>query len=479
MFTFQRAIMSFGKLPAESLLLLSLLCIALIPSSCGGSSGTSTISPVPASSPLQVNVGDDPCDRVASLVVDFTAVNLKDDKGNSVPAMNGSSSVEFIHLLGTMQSISLVNVPKGTYPGAEISISSADISYLSPISGELTNQKVTGPWTVSFPISPAMTVTSDAVALNLHLAVGDSVSFDSSGNIVFNPKFTPDVFQGGSGNGHNHQYGGVDHGTGRISNISGSSFTLNMLQSSKPHVVHVDANTQFDGVDGISGLAVGMIVTVDADMQADGSLLAQEVDLAEHGSGGMTASGMMIAFTGSPATQITLIGQDASGTGVSSDDMGEMISANLDSNTVFKIDAGNVDLTGLPFTPGFSSTELYNGQAIEIVSGSGMMHDSKSENDTQSGSANVTEVHLENQGIRGVVSNHAANGNEKTFTLNLAAESYFSHVTGATSLMVFQRQDTEVWGPGTITDGANVVVHGLLFGGSDNYKLVASRIVVH
>ncbi len=458
-----------------ALFLLTLAAIILV-----GCSGSHSIVPAGGSqlsaTPLQISVGDDPCDRVASLVLDFTAVDLKNDKG-AFSALKGPSSVEFMHLLGALQSISLVDAPKGNYSSADLTIASAAISYLDPLTGQMAQQKLTGPWTASVVFSPAMTIDSSSVALNLHLAVGDSVSFDSNGNISFSPKFTPDIFQAGSVGHHGAQYGGIDRVMGRVSSVSGNSFQLAMMQSAQLVTIQTGSSTTFERISGMNGLQAGMVVRVAANMQSDGTLLATNVSAAGRGSKGMAASGLVTSASGSPITQLTIVEQDVSGSGASQDDLGATLIANLDSRASFSMNSSGVDLVGLPFTPEFSSNSVFSGQAVEIVSDSGMMHDTSSS--THQGSASVSEVHLEQQGIRGTVSSHSANGNEATFTLNVASESFFAHLTGATSLMVFQRPDTEIWGPGTISDGASVVVHGLLFGGSDNYKLVASRIVAH
>lgn len=469
-------VMTAGQRSSAPFALLLLTLAAIILVGCGGSHSAlpSDGSPLSAT-PLQISVGDDPCDRVASLVLDFTAVDLKNDKG-AFSALKGPSSVEFMHLLGALQSLSLVDAPKGNYSGADLTIASAAISYLDPVTGQLAQQKLTGPWTASMAFSPEMTIDSSPVALNLHLAVGDSVSFDSSGHIVFTPKFTPEIFRTSVGH-HGAQYGGIDHAMGRVSSVSGNSFILAMMQSTQPVTIQTASSTAFEHISGMNGLQAGMIVRVVAEMQSDGTLLASYVSAAGHGSSGMAASGVVTSTSGSPITQITIIGHDVSGSGTSSDDLGSSLTAVLDSSATFSMNSSGVDLVGLPFVPEFTSSSVFSGQAVELVSSGGMMHDTSS--DSHHGTASVSEIHLEQQGIRGTVSAHSANGNEATFTLNVASESFFAHLTGATSIKVFQRPDTEIWGPETISDGASVVVHGLLFGGSDNYKLVASRIVVH
>lgn len=463
--------------PSLALVLAVLAAVTMV--GCGGTNSTHNGNDSnPSTTALQVNVGDDPAERVAALVLDITAVALTNSNGGTVSVLAAPTSVEFIHLMGSLQSLSLVSVPQGAYTKATISISSAVVTYLSPATGQITQQTISGPWNTTVNFNPPLTINSGSVAFNLHLDVGHSISLDSSGNITFTPVFAAEMFLGGSNGSHDHQYGGLDHVTGTVTNISGNSFVLAMMQSSQTVTVNTDSHTEFEHIGGIGAMVVGMIVMVDADLQADGTLLAREVSLAEHDSNGMQAEGLIVSVAGNPATQLALIAHDGAGSGMSHDDMGGTITVNLDSNTVFSIDTGHVDLTGLPFTPSFSSSNVFKGQSVEVVSNTGMGHD----RDDHDGGMHygtvsaATEVNLEEQGLRGVVANYSANGIQATFTLKMAADSLFASLTGTTSITVYQQASTALWGLSSVTNGATVEVHGLLFVNSGTYSLVASRI---
>jgi len=469
----------FKKLPASTVGLILLVLITVILSGCGGTSNASrNQSSNPATAALQVSVGDDPCDRVAALVANISSVTLTNSSGGTVSVLAAPTSVEFIHLMGSLQSLSLVNVPQDTYTKATVSISSARVTYLSPATGQLVQQTLTGPWNVDVTVHPSLTITSGSMALNLHLDVGHSISLDGSGNIVFTPIFTAEMFHGGSAGNHDHQYGGLDHVTGTVTGISGNSFVLTMMQSSETVTVSTDSKTEFEHIGGIGALVVGMIVTVDAELQADGTLLAREVSLAEHDANGMQAEGLIVSVAGNPATQLALIAHDGAGSGMSPDDMGGTITVNLDSNTAFGIDSSHVDLTGLPFTPVFTASNIFKGQSVEVVSNSGMGHDGGDDHGgMHHGTVSAaTEVNLEEQGLRGVVANYSANGSQATFALNVAPDSLFASLAATTSITVYQQASTSLWGLSSVANGATVEVHGLLFVDSGNYKLVASRI---
>jgi hypothetical protein len=465
-----------SRTSAVGLVLLMLAAVILI--GCGGGNSTNGGNHVnPSTAALQVNVGDDPSDRVAALVLNINSVTLTNSSSQTVSVLPAPTSVEFMHLMGSLQSLSLVNVPQDTYTKATITISSAVVTYLSPATGQLTQQTITGPWSPSVNVNPPLTISSGSMALNLHLDVGHSVSLDGNGNITFTPVFRAEMFHGGSGGNHDHQYGGLDHVTGTVTSISANSFVLTMMQSSQSVTVYIDSHTEFEHIGGIGAMVGGMIVMVDADLQADGTLLAREVSLAEHDSNGMQAEGLIVSIAGSPATQLALIAHDGAGSGMSHDDMGGTITVNLDSNTAFSIDSSHVDLTGLPFTPAFSSSNIFKGQSVEVVSNSGMGHDEDDQGGMPHGTVSAaTDVNLEEQGLRGVVANYSANGSQATFTLNVAPDSLFASLTATTSITVYQQASTGLWGLSSVTNGATVEVHGLLFVDSGTYRLVASRI---
>lgn len=459
--------------------LVVLVSVLVVLAGCGGSNSSSGGSHLfnPSTTALQLNVGDDPSDRIAALLVNVNSVTLTNSTGGTVSVLGSPASVEFMHLMGALQSLSLVNVPQATYTKVTIAIASATVTYLNPATGQLTQKTIAGPMSATVNFNPALTISSGSAVLNLHLDIGRSISIDGSGNVIMTPVFTGSMFQGGSGGDHDRQHGGLDHLTGTVASISGSSFVLTMMQSSQAFTVNTDSHTEFEHIGGIGALTVGIIVMVDADLQSDGSLLAREVRLVNQDSRGMQAKGFIVSVAGSPATQLALIAHDGIGWGMSHDDIGRTITVNLDNNTAFSIDADHVDLTGLPFTPVFSSTSVFKGQAVEVVSSSGMGHD-PGDDGMYHGTTNASEVRLRQQGLHGRVANYSANGSQATFTLNLATNSLFANLTGTTSITVYQQASTELWGASTVTNEATVEVRGLLFVNSGTYRLVAGRILV-
>jgi hypothetical protein len=92
------------------------------------------------------------------------------------------------------------------------------------------------------------------------------------------------------------------------------------------------------------------------------------------------------------------------------------------------------------------------------------------------GTINASQIRLEQQGLRGTISNYAANGSQAAFTLNLAADSAFTTLTGSSSVAVYKQNGTQLRGLPSIANGNQVQVRGLLFYDAGTYKLVGTWI---
>ena len=459
---------------AFSAIALSLLLML----GCGGSTSSSpNPNPQPNTTALQVNLGDAPSDRLVAVSMTLESMTLTKSGGGSVTVVSSSTPVEMMHLMGTVEPISLMNVPQGTYSGASISISSAVVMYMDPTTMQLVQKSVQGPMTANVTFSPNLTVGTSPMVLNLDMNMASSVSIDNSGNVTMMPTMTASMNPGGTGNSQDPENGGMEHMTGTVMSFSGSSFTMSMMQSSQNISVTTGSNTQFDGMGGMSGMSNGMIVMVDATMQSGGTFMAQKVQSIMSMSGGSMADGLVTSLSGSPVTQLTIGTMDGAGSGMMGSDLAGTMTVNVSPTAVFKIDSDNVDMTNLPFTPTFDATTVFKGQRVEAVSSTGMMQGGGMGGMMGGGTINASEIDLEQQGLSGTVFGYTGSGNLTTFTLMVAPDSAFATLTGATAITVFQQAGTELRGMTTITNGSTVHARGLLFLDAGTYKLVAGRIM--
>jgi hypothetical protein len=378
--------------------------------------------------------------------------------------------------MGTVDPISLMNVPQGTYTGASMSISSTTVMYMDPNTMQLVQKSVSGPMNATISFSPALTVGTSPMVLNLDMNMASSVSIDQSGNVTMTPSMSATMNPVGSGNSQDPEHGGMEHMTGSVMSFSGSSFTMSMMQSSQNVTVATGSSTQFEGMSGMGGMSNNMIVMVDAVMQGDGTFMASKVQSVMSMSGGSMAGGLVTATTGNPITQLTLAMQDGAGSGMMGSYLAGSTTVDVNTSATFSLDSDNVDLSNLPFTPAFDGTTVFKGQCIRAVSSSGMMSGGGMGGMMGGGTLTANEIDLEEQGLSGTVSGYSGSA-PTTFTLTLPSDSAFTSLTGSTAVTVFQQAATELWGLTSITNGATVHVRGLLFFDAGTYKLVASRIM--
>ncbi len=435
----------------------------------GGSTASSPITSTPSTAVL-VNMGDSPADQVMAMSLTVSAMNFMNSSGASVAAMSSPATLEVMHLMGTMQSVAMPKLPQGSYTQMSMTISSAAVTYLDPVSHNTVQKTVSGPMNVNVTFNPAFTVGSSGMVMNLDMDVAHSVSIDSSGNVTMNPSFRA-FANSAMSNATDPEHGQMLHMIGTASNVSGNNFTMTTLSGMQFNMASSNSTT-FQGMGGMNSMGSGMILFVDAAMRPDGSIGAGYVQDMMN-SGGSMVMGTVSAVTGSPATQLSLVPMDGIGSGMMSSALANGMNVAAGSGTAYSIDTDDVDMHGLPFTPTFDATHVFAGQMVSTVSSSGMMSGGMMGGSTQTASA----VQLELQGFSGTVSNYTASSGAGTFTLDMAPNSTFATLTGSTSLLVFQQAGTQLRDFTSVTNGTNVHVRGLLFFDSGAYKLVASRIV--
>jgi len=341
---------------------------------------------------------------------------------------------------------------------------------MDPGTHQYVQKTMTGPFTGRVSFNPPLVIGGTPSVLSFDMNMGASVSINN-GNVTLTPTFTA-MMGPISATGQNPWQGWMQHMVGSVSSVSGSQFTMDMMMGWQSLTFTTNSNTQFIGLSGMGMMTNGMIIGVDAVTQPDGSLLAQRVESMWATSGGMMGGGIITNISGNPPTQLTIVANNGIGGGMMMSWISGTITVNVSSSTPYTFDSDYVDLTNLPFTPKFDSSTIAKGQRIEAVSGGGMMGGGM----MGGASINASQIRLEQQGLRGTVSNYAANGSQASFTLNLAPDSAFATLTGNTAITVYKQNGTQLWNVSSIGDGTQVQVRGLLFNDAGNYKLVASWI---
>ena len=404
---------------------------------------------------MQVSLSDASADQLLSFQLTINNIVLNTPSNATVGVVPVATTVEVSHLQATAQPISQVTVRQDTYTEATVSMSNVTATFVN-LSGQIAQASFPGTFNVPVTFNPNVVVGTNPLVLNFDFNLSQSLQSLASNGFV--PVVTATVNSVPALNQQEEGTGGVHDLTGVINSTASNSFALAVAQVSTLLTIAVDGNTQFVGVSGLSGLAAGDIVEVNAALQGNNTLLATKVE-AEVGVK-QEAEGVVVTRTaGSPNTFGVAV-QSSAGSGAPSPGTLQTVSA--DNTTAFVLPLDEASLNGLPFTPLFSSfANLAVGQRVDVRTKSTF-------------AALISEAKLSLQTLSGLPTSQ--NGNQ--YTLALPADSAFRLLTGAASIDFIVQPNTELKGLTSIIPGIQVQVRGLLFfdAPSGRYKLVATRI---
>lgn len=444
------------------------------PAASGSTSSTN------ASASLQIALGDAPADWLMAFGMKVESITFTTASGTTVNVAPTGAAMEMTQLMAGTQAVSALAVPQGTYTQAAVTLSSISMGYLDPSTKAYTQKNLAGPYTATVPFAPALTVGSGPMALDFDLDLAASITQGGSGSLAVNPVMRASAAPVASGS-VDPWAGGMQHQVGTVTNAFGSSFTLGSMMGIQAGSFQVDASTQFTGAGlaAMGGLNAGMMVDVDAVLQADGTYLARRVEAMGPGATGMMGGGIVTGISGNPPSQLTLAMTSGMGGGMMASDLGGTVAVTLAAATPWTMDADGVDLTGLSFTPAFGPATVSKGQRVEVVSGSAMMAAGGMMGSGTTRTLAASQVRLEPQGLAGTVSGYASSGSQANFTLTLAADSAFSALTGTSTVQVYQQGGTVLHGLGSVANGETVDVRGLVFFDGTTYRLVAGWMAAH
>jgi hypothetical protein len=427
---------------------------ALLLTGCGG--GNNTIKATAGKGNVNIQTGDAVNDQVVKFELTISSITLT---GVSPTATTGnllskSSEVEFVHQAGTLEPLTLANVPAGTYNGATLTVSNPEITVINAgVPAKIPATLSSGTVNVTFA---NLTVGSSPLFINFDLDLANSITLNGTpvSSATVNPKFNvtsttvaPNKENEDEENGEN------DDIHGSVKSISAPNFTI--TTNSTEITFSTDSNTRFkDGLNSLADLKVGDIVEVDSVTQTDGTKLATKVE-RECDNKGEELEGIISAVTGSPATQITLAHQvDSTG----NPSAPTIVDVTLNASTQFIV---RTDKLNLSSTPAFDATHIGKGQRVEA--------------DANGTTAPIlaSKLKLREQALIGTVAASPA-PTSSGFTLNVSATSAFGTLSGATTVPVTIVSGTNL--KVTPAAGATVRVRGLVFFNAGAYSMIAVRV---
>jgi hypothetical protein len=422
---------------------------ALLLTGCGGSKSTNVTA---GAGNATIQTGDAVNDQIAKFELNISSITLT---GVSPTATTGNllskpAEVEFTHQAGTFEPLTLANVPQGTYNGATLTLTGAEIVVINGTTPTKVPATLTST-TVNVTFANIVVGTSP-LFINFDLDLANSVVLNGTPitSATVTPKFnvtsttTPPA--GNEGNEDNDN-GELEDVHGSVKSISAPNFTI--TTNTTDITFATDSNTRFkDGITQLSDLKVGDIVEVDGVTKADGTKLATKVE-REGDQNGEEVEGLISALD-NPLTKITIIHQEDS-TGNSSSPVTVDIAVN--ASTVYSVRTDKLNISA----PAFDATHIGKGQRIEGDSGT-------------NSPILANKVKLREQALVGTVAASPA-PSTSGFTLTLSPTSAFATLSGATSVPVTFANGATL--KVTPTAGATIRVRGLVFFNAGAYSMIA------
>jgi hypothetical protein len=406
-----------GFLTGTALLAL----VALTFTACGGGSSSSSNNNQSATQAHVFVTGEDaPVSAVVAFNITINQISLHNST-TSVVAMSTPTAVDFGRLVGLRSLLGFNAIAPGTYTSATITFASnpaPTVDYinlttnppsLGTATGVLSNTTVT----VAFPTNAPLVVASNGLAgLHIDFDLRDSLAI-SNGNLVVNNgqiAVTPSLdVQAVSASS---DLGEITEFTGNIVSVQSA---MNTFVMQGPYgfqeTIDVNSSTQYNGGNTLSSLLVNGIVDVEGTVQADGSILANSVELITTDQAFI--SGRILAV--SPGPIITMfVGEEL---GASAAIPVDSVVASLNLSTVPEWD--------ICFMDNFFTNELFNGSYLVV--GQRIFVGGTVQNNTFT----PAMVSLRRQGVIGSLVENSVNIvslNQGTFNLqNDALMSYAAH----------------------------------------------------
>lgn len=338
------------------------LILVFVSTSCGGGSNSIITSGSTTKTATVYMTGSDaPLPSVLAFQIGIQSITLYNGSTN-VSLVSDASTIEFSRLLGLRTLLGLNSIPAGTYTSATVVLANPVISYLDitttpasvkTINGTLLNN------TVTFTLAQPLTVTENGLGgLHLHFDLQKSIQVNGTGDItgVVDPKIQIRSLT------LNDDDATVDEFRGSLVSVNAATNTFVIQRpNGRQFTIHVDSNTDWDGTDTINTIAPPLIMEVSGTVQADGSLLATDVEAITRDNaylGGIVLNGLP---TAGPANSVTILVREEVPV-LPGIDVGKPATLNLNSNTAFNIYKMRLPVDAYLF----NSSQLVVGQRVSI-----------------------------------------------------------------------------------------------------------------
>jgi hypothetical protein len=473
------------------------MALAIIPAALLIGCGTNylpmgTAVPVPLqASPATVvlELSSTANDSLTDFSLQINSITLTSQSGLKEPIFvpTKPQNIDFIHLNGIVSPIAIVSIPQDTYVSASVSIGSSGFTCdtVTTAGGLLDSTDGYGLTSFSDVKLPSpITVSGEVMGLTLSLQASSSETSQGCGTqtgYAITPTFTltPVIVAAQPTNGQN---GKLSEMKGEVASVdvASASFTLTTnegyavasQQSGVTLSFNTSGSTVFGGISGLSALAPGEFVDMDAAIQSDGSLLATRIMVNDIAA--IDTSVGPVAYVSGPEPSFIDLGRQVQGT----EQIPEVWYYSFTANTSFQISNEFTNLSNLPFTASFNGTNFVGGQKVWVsfqTLGPGSFPYTQ-----------VDSVTLEPQTINGTVSAVSNTGNFNVYVVSLAAYDLFPTLTGQAALSytlkypgivtVYVDAGAQLLNSSPVALGSVLRFHGLVFNDNGTLRMDCNQI---
>jgi hypothetical protein len=423
----------------------------------------------------QVNlvVSSDANDQLTIFAAQLQSVTLSNSSGHSVSLLSSPFFLDFMHFNGVAGPLATATIPQDTYTSATVAVGNAQFGcdYLNA-SGALNDATFaygympTGSVTVMLP--RPITVTGDSMGIALRLLVSRSATASSctadaaTQNAITPFSITPTFELTGveaTEAAATARYSSLREYMGQVAAFDAASGVLQLQIPSAvgqpndpvPLLVSVDTVTVLQGAASTAALTAGTFVTLDGTLQADGSVRATRIAVADPLAVNVRRGPVIVVWSAEPIVTI----QPVQGQGADHVVNTEPFEF---ANTSFRISEELSNLQQLPFTASFTNANMVAGQNIYVsapqyISSGGVSY-----------LAAATTITLMPQTIDGTVYSVGSSGNFTVYGVELGSQDPFptlavqpgqtTRLTQPSQIQVYVDHNTQQLASSAVTVGA-------------------------
>jgi hypothetical protein len=343
-------------------LVFAMALLAAVGIGCNGVSQNSNSTSNSSNPGVFVTGEDAPVSSVVAFNITINSITLNNGS-TSVTALSTPTAVDFGRLVGLRSMLGFNTIAPGTYTSATItfeaskpapSINYVDVTTNPPslgtATGTLSNPKVT----VSFPAGKPLVVGSNGLAgLHMDFDLRDSLAFDSNGNLIItNNQIAIDPVLDVMAVSASDDLGQITEFTGNVVSVNTSANTF-LMQGPYgfQETIDVNSNTLYNGSNSLSSLTANGIVSIEGTVQADGSILANCVELITTDTAFI--SGRILAVN--PGPVVTMFVGEELGT-----------SATIPADSIYTVDLSLVPTYDICFIDNWFTNELFSASSLVV-----------------------------------------------------------------------------------------------------------------